>query len=479
MSEMNRLRQTICAGLFAIAGWLAGCAVGPNYAGPPALSTLQSSFVRTSQDAKTDPPVARWWGQLKDPVLDALIQSAIKASPTLEVALARVRQARGALAEEHAKELPATGVSAAYLRAHNLTSALGAASSSGSNDSNIYAIGFDATWEIDLFGAQKRAVEGAAASLEGSRASLRDAMVTLTSDVAQAYVQLRDAQQRLALTQRNLEIEQRLLDLMQRRRLAGTASDLDVARMRGQLETTESSLWALQAQSLAQEDRLAFLTGSPPGSLDQMLQQTQPVPLPPPSILVGDPAGVLRRRPDIVVAERRLAQQTAVVGQDIAALFPKLTLLGEVGFTAPGPRTLLNASSFTYVAAPLLQWAPLDFGRNRARISEARAARDEAEADYRRTVLGALEDAETALNRYGQQRNTVLALAKAKASAEDIYSLTEVRLRAGTASTSDVLDADAGRVQAQLSYEQSLAQLSEYFVAIQKSLGLGWVDIPS
>jgi outer membrane protein, multidrug efflux system len=479
MSEMNRLRQTTCAGLVAMTGCLAGCAVGPNYAGPPAVSTPPSSFVRTPQDAKTDPPVARWWGQLKDPVLDALIQSAIKASPTLDVALARVRQARGALAEEHAKELPTTGVSAAYLRAHNLTAALGAASSSGSNDSNIYAIGFDATWEIDLFGAQKRAVEGAAASLEGSRASLRDATVTLTSDVAQAYVQLRDAQQRLALTQRNLEIERGLLDLMQRRRLAGTASDLDVARVRGQLETTESSLGALRAESLAQEDRLAFLTGSPPGSLDQMLQEPRPVPLPPPSVAVGDPAGVLRRRPDIVMAERRLAQQTAVIGQDIAALFPKLTLLGEVGFTAPGPHTLLNASSLTYVAAPLLQWTPLDFGRNRARISEARAARDEAEADYRRTVLGALQDAETALNRYGQQRNTVLALARAKASAEDIYSLTEVRLRAGTASTSDLLDADASRVQAQLSYEQSLAQLSEYFVAIQKCLGLGWVDTPS
>ena len=301
-------------------------------------------------------------------------------------------------------------------------------------------------------------------------------MVTLTSDVAQAYIQLRDAQQRLALTQRNVEIDRQLLDLMQRRRAGGTASDLDVVRVRGQLETTESSLGGLQAEILAQQDRLAFLTGRPPGSLDQMLQPVQAVPLPPASVLVGDPAGILRRRPDVAVAERKLAQQTAVIGQDVAALFPKLTLLGEVGFTAPSPRTLLNGSSFTYIAAPLLQWTPFDFGRNRARISEARAARDEAEADYRRTVLGALQDAETSLGRYGQQRNTVLSLAKAQASAEDTYSLTEVRLRAGTASTTDVLDAESNRVQAQLSYQQSLAQLSEYFVALQKSLGLGWVD---
>jgi outer membrane protein, multidrug efflux system len=148
--------------------------------------------------------------------------------------------------------------------------------------------------------------------------------------------------------------------------------------------------------------------------------------------------------------------------------------LGDVGFTAASPRTLFSGASFTYVAAPLLQWTPFDFGRNRAHIEQARGARDEAEADYRRTVLAALQDAESALDRYGHQRNTVADYAKVQASAERVYALTEIRLRNGVASTTDVLDADSRRVQAQLSYQQALAELSTDFVAIQKSLGLGW-----
>jgi outer membrane protein, multidrug efflux system len=223
-----------------------------------------------------------------------------------------------------------------------------------------------------------------------------------------------------------------------------------------------------------QMDRLALLTGKTPGALDGELAAPTAVPQPPAEVPIGDPAALLRRRPDIASAERKLAQQTAVVGQDIAALFPKLTLLGEVGFTAATPSALFNASSFSYVAAPLLQWTPFDFGRNRARIEQARGARDEAEADYRRTVLAALQDAESALDRYGHQRNTVADYAKVQASAERVYALTEIRLRNGVASTTDVLDADSRRVQAQLSYQQALAELSTDFVAIQKSLGLGW-----
>ena len=185
---------------------------------------------------------------------------------------------------------------------------------------------------------------------------------------------------------------------------------------------------------------------------------------------------MVRRRPDIAVAERKLAQQTAAIGENVAALFPKLTLLGDVGFAATNSSSLFNSSSFTYIGAPVLQWTPLDFGRNRSKIDQAKAARDEAEADYRRTVLAALRDAESALNRYGQQRTSVGDYARIEGSAERAYALTAVRLRAGTASTSDLLDADSKRVQAQLNYEQAVAQLSQDFVAMQKSLGLGWME---
>jgi NodT family efflux transporter outer membrane factor (OMF) lipoprotein len=470
---MTPVRGTQKARVFMLAVLLSGCTVGPNYKGPPQMIDSGADFVRAPTATATE-PASRWWTQLNDPLLNTLIDTALQVSPTIDSATARLREARGALASERAKELPNTGSSAAYLRAHGLTSALGAEPAGASGDTNVYAIGFDATWEIDLFGAHRRAVEGAAASLEGSRAGLRDVFVSLSSEVAQAYIQLRDSQERVRLTERNISIEQQLLDLMQLRRAGGTASDLDVVRVQNQLETTQASLGPLQTEVALQMDRLALLAGKTPGALDGELTVAAAVPQPPAEVPIGDPAALLRRRPDIASAERKLAQQTAAVGQDIAALFPKLTLLGDVGFTAATPRALFSGGSFTYVAAPLLQWTPFDFGRNRARIEQARGARDEAEADYRRTVLAALQDAESALDRYGHQRNTVADYAKVQASAERVYALTEIRLRNGVASTTDVLDADSRRVQSQLSYQQALAELSTDFVAMQKSLGLGW-----
>jgi multidrug efflux system outer membrane protein len=470
-SQLNAALRTLTV---LTVGMLAACALGPDYKGPPVVKDQNTRFVRGPAVEGPQAPEPKWWAQLNDPQLNNLIERALKSSPSVEVATARLREARAMLASERAKELPSTGFSAAYLRAHGLTSALGAAPEGPSGDTNVYAIGFDATWEIDLFGAHRRAVEGAAASLEGSRANLRDVFVSLSSEVEQAYIQLRNAQERLRLTKRNVEIERQLLDLMQRRRTAGTASELDVVRLTNQVDTTQAALQPLEAEVTEQMDKLALLVGNVPGALDQELGIPAAVPLPPTATPIGDPEGMLRRRPDIAAAERRLAQQTALIGQDIAALFPKLTLLGDVGFTAPTPRSLFNGSSFTYVAAPILQWTPLDFGRNKAKIDQAKFSRDEAEADYRRTVLAALQDAESALNRYGRQRNSVTDYANALDSAGRVYKLTEVRLRAGTASTTDLLDADSLRLQAQMSYQQAVAQLSTDFVAIQKSLGLGW-----
>jgi NodT family efflux transporter outer membrane factor (OMF) lipoprotein len=458
--------------------WLGGCVVGPNYKGAP-QEVSGPAFVRaTADEAGTEPP-ARWWEELADPELDRLIEAGLSGNPGVEVAQARLRESRAALTVAHANELPSTGLSAAWLHAHNLTSALGGSqgSSGGGGDLDLYAIGFDATWEIDFFGANRRAAEAAAAAAQGSRASVADAIVSFSAEIAQAYVQLRDAQQRLELTNRTIDIEEHVLSLMQVRRIGGTATDLDVERLTNQLQTTRATLGSLRAAVAEQMDRLSILTGRTPGSLDAELATPVAVPLPPEQVVIGDPAGLLRRRPDIAVAERRLAQQSAAVGQSVAALFPKVTLLGEVGFTALSPGALFDSNSFSYIVAPILQWTPLDFGRSRGRIAQSRAGLDEAQADYRRTVLAALEDAESALARFGEQRDTVLRLAAADASAEHVYALTEIRLRGGTASTIDVLDADSRRLQAEIDYQKGLAQLSSDFIALQKSLGLGWAPV--
>jgi outer membrane protein, multidrug efflux system len=456
---------------------LTACAVGPDYKGPPAVASSVHSFQRADAAMASSPPAARWWTALADSELDRLIDAALAGSPTVDSARARLRQARAELQEQRATGLPNTDASAAYVRTRNLTSLLGSGTSGPSGGAlSLYAVGFDASWELDLFGANVRAVQAASAALEVSRANLADVRVSLSAEVGQAYVELRDAQQRLALTERNIDIESRVLRLYELRRAGGTASDLDVARITNQLDTTRAGLAPLRAAVAEQLDRLAVLTGRAPGALDAELAAAIPAPPPPARVVIGDPAALLRRRPDIVAAEQTLAERTASVGQGIAATFPKVNLLGEVGFASLAPRTLLSSSNFSYLLAPILQWDPWDFGRNRARIGAARAARDQAEADYRSTVLSALQDAEDSLARYGEQRNTVTDLARARASAEQVYALTEVRLRGGTADTTDVLDADSRRVQAELSYQQGLDDLTEDYIALQKSLGLGWVE---
>jgi outer membrane protein, multidrug efflux system len=460
---------------------LCGCAVGPDYHGPPAVTPAAKSFQRAATTTANAEPVAQWWTALGDPELTHLIDATLATNPGIDVARARVREARANLRQQTATGLPTTGADAAYLRTANVESLLGANESGGTAGSsggglNLYVVGFDATWELDFFGGNRRAVEGASAALNASEANVADAIVTLTAEVAQSYIQLCDARQRLALTQQNIAIESRLVDLMKARRAGGAATDLDVVRVDNQLDTTRAMVPALNATISEQLDRLAALTAQPPGALDADLAKAGPVPAPPATTNIGDPAALLRRRPDIRVAERRLAQQTAAVGQNVAAEFPKVSLFGTVGFAATHPADLVDSGNFTYLAGPLLQWTPWDFGRLRARVAQAKSGRDEAEANYRQTVLNALADAETSLARYGQQRDAVTILGRARASAEEAYRLTEIRLRGGTAATTDVLDADTRRNQADLSYQQALAELTQDYVALQKSLGLGWVQ---
>jgi outer membrane protein, multidrug efflux system len=480
--------------LASIAVILAGCTVGPDYHGPPTVTATAKTFVRADATVASAQPPAHWWTALGDPQLNQLIDATLAANPGVDVARARVREARANLRLQTASGLPTTGATAAYLRTGNFSSLLsgassndgsggGGAASSGSSQSsssggplNLYVIGFDATWELDFFGGNRRAVEGASATVAASEAQEADAIVSLTAEVAESYIELCDARQRLSLTQQNFDIDSRLVELMKLRRAGGAATDLDVVRITNQLDTTRATLPAIRAAISEQLNRLAALTAQAPGALDAQLANVGAVPPPPATTNIGDPAALLRHRPDIRIAERQLAQHTAAVGQSVAAQFPKVALLGSVDFAATHPQDLFNSGNFTYLAGPVLQWTPFDFGRNHARVVQARAARDEAEANYRQVVLNALADAETSLARYGQQRDAVADLGLARASAEETYRLTELRLRGGTAATTDVLDADTVRKQAQLNYQEGLAQLTQDYVALQKSLGLGWAD---
>ncbi len=479
---MTRFTLTlrVTPGLLISATLLSGCVVGPNYKGPPAVAPNAASapaFHRADASSTPGEPTAQWWTALNDAELAHLIDAALAASPDLEAARARIVQSRAGLKSARADRLPTTGSTAAYLRSKGLTSFIGggqAAAAGSSSTVEIYTVDFDATWEIDLFGGKTRAVEGAKAQAEATQAALDGVQVSLEAEVAQAYVALRQLQQRLELSRRNAEIERRMLDLTRQRRAGGTASDLDVEQLNNQLQSTEADLVPLAAQITEQLDRLAVLTGREPGQLDAELTPVGALPTPPATVAVGDPAALLRRRPDIRQAERQLQQSNALIGQRTADLFPKVTLLGSIGYTAPELSHLFDSANQTSAVAPFLQWTPFDFGRTRAKIAQAHGAYEEAVANYRKTVLGALQDAETSLSRYGRQRDSLNGLLRVQASADRSASLQAMRERGGTATTIEVLDTELRRVQARQGVLDAQAQLTQDYIALQKSLGLGW-----
>jgi NodT family efflux transporter outer membrane factor (OMF) lipoprotein len=475
------------------AATLSGCVVGPNYRGPPLVApkAVSAPAFHRAEDASAGPPPAKWWLALGDAELDTLIDDAFVASPDVEVAVARLRQSRAVVSKDRANLLPTTGAAAATLQTHGLTNVIGgglsggaaaaaqsqAASTSG-NDGNfdIYSLALDASWQLDLFGGRRRALEGDKARSQAVLANLEDAEVSLAAEVAQDYVTLRGLQQRLALAEQNIDLESRMLTLTQVRRQGGDATDLDVERMVNQLRSTQAETAPLRGQVADQLDRLAILTGKAPGDLDAELSATGPVPAPPKVVVVGDPASLLRRRPDVRAAERTIQQKNALIGQRTADFFPKVTLLGEVGYNATDISSLFTHNAFNYVGAPMLQWSPFDFGRIRAGIREARGEEAEALGDYRKTVLGALADAETALATYGRQRENLSALVEVESSADRAARLTGLKVEGGTATSLDQIAAERDRVSAENNVAYGTAQLTLDYIRLEKSLGLGWAE---
>jgi NodT family efflux transporter outer membrane factor (OMF) lipoprotein len=451
---------------------LSGCTVGPHYSGAPSVAAeaiRAPTFKRAPNDAVSpSPAAARWWEALGDPELSRLIQAGLANSPDIRAAQARLVQSRAGLTEQRRNALPKSSGTAAYLHAQIPSSAI----QIGSVD--FYNLGFDATWEVDLFGGTRRAIEAASAEASAVEADLADTHVQLAAEIAQAYVDLRDQQQRRALVSRSAQVEDQILTLTQQRRAQGVASELDLERVRSQVEDTRGTIIPLDAQITESLDRLAVLTGRAPGDLDAELAAAGALPSVPASVAIGDPATVLRRRPDIRAAELRLVSKNAQIGERIADWFPKLTLIGDLGFSASDPGHLLRSQNFMWVGAPLLQWNGLDFGRTKARVEQARAGFDEARARYESTVLGALRDANVALSRYGHQRERVTNLRDIESSATHAAELSEQRYRAGTTSALDWLDAERTRFTAEQNRIAGDAELVTDYIALQKSLGLGW-----
>lgn len=461
--------------LLLLAG-LGGCTVGPAYQGPPPTASLPGQFADAGAGTPTSTASEDWWTLFNDPVLDELEKRALAGSPDIAIAEARMRGARSALRLERANGLPRASAQLSTIQAHlpGVSLDQGAGAGASDDDFDFYNAGFDASWEFDLFGGQRRKVEAARASLAAVEAEGADARLSLTAEVAMTYAELRDRQQRIALARADSESRHRSLALVEQRRERGAVSPLDVERMRAMVETADAELAPLMAEAEARKNALAILTGAIPGSLEELLASSSSVPVPPAAVDVTDPAALLQRRPDIRAAERRLAAETARIGVARSARFPKVRLMGIIGLGGSDPSDIGDFDKIALLAAPTLQWDLLDFGRGAARVRQAEARRDEAEAVYRRTVLAALGDAQNALTRFGQRRNAVASLARARAASDRALSLTRERFEAGTATMLDIQESERQSIAAEQRLVAARAMLAMDFIALQKALGLGF-----
>ncbi|KTT73760.1 efflux transporter outer membrane subunit [Sphingomonas endophytica] len=463
---------------------LGACTVGPDYKGPPAVASdaaTRGSFVRAKDVAFTPAPgLARWWEALGDATLTALVDDALAHSPSIDAAEANLRAAQAQYQQQRAARLPSVSASAVYLNARLPGTDLGGAQqgggAGGDTSLDFYNLGGMASWEPDLFGGGRRSLEQRRATTEQRFAQLADAQVTLSAQVAQAYVALRDVQARARLNAQSSALQRRQLALMQQRYGAGTVSKLQVERLQNQLDTTDAQTIPLAAQIEEYEGQLAILTGRSPGALDATLAPVRAVPLPPAQVPIGDPAALIAHRPDIRAAERALAAGNAQIGVATARMFPSLKLFGVIGLGGSGIGDVLDPSKLATLAAPMLNWSFLDFGRNRAAVRQSEAQRDAAAAQYRQTVLEALQDAETSLSRFGNTRAQLAQLLLAQQSAARAANLNAQRVAAGTSTTFDQLDIERQQLSAAIGVAQARAQLANGYIAIQKSLGLGWTD---
>lgn len=450
---------------------LGACTAGPDYAPPsaPAAPALQAGKFLRAGDTQAVAPAARWWDGLGDPVLARLIDKGLRESPSLAAAGARIRQARANLAGARGNMLPALGAGATYVRADLPDNALGTGSS-GAID--LFNLGVDARWEADLWGARRRGLERAEAGAGAAAARLADAQVSLSAEIARTYVLLRAREASLALLDARYADEAAIVELARQRLARGTVSAPAVETAQIQLRRTESDRAAVVSEGTVLRDTLAVLTGGAPGTLGELMPG--PIPLPPASVAVGDPAAMLARRPDIRAAERELAAANAQIGVEAARRFPQISLFGLIGIGGTTMDDLFDSSQVLAGALPRLNWTFLDFGRTRAAVQGAEAGRDAALAEYRAAVLSALQDAEASLVRFGAARTGFGHALEAKGHAERIAAAQDQRAKAGTIARGEALEAQRAVIDAQLAEVDQRAGVMLAYIAVVKSLGLGW-----
>jgi multidrug efflux system outer membrane protein len=448
---------------------LCGCAVGPDFV-PPDYAAPATFEVRAEALIIAEPEV-EWWASLGDASLDRLIANAVTANHDLRIAASNVLLARSLLGEGRFDRWPTVTASGSVVRQEQseATSAPGF-----SKAVTVWDGGFDAIWELDFFGRVRRSIEALSAEYNTAVADRRNAFVIVTAEVARNYIELRGAQYRLGVAQQNARNQEQTFQLTRALLDGGRGTKLDIARAQSQLESTLASIPPLEAAVSRTIHRLAVLTGQPPGALYDKLEAPKPLPLLPQLVAIGDPATLLRRRPDVAAAEFQLAAATARIGVAIADLFPRVIVLGSAGYTALDDSDLGTSTAERFSVGPSLSWAAFDLGRVRARVSAAEAATEASLANYERTVLLALEETENALIDFTKSRQRLERLRVSTTASETAAELARLRYRNGADSFLTVLDAERRVLELQDQLASGETNTVRNFIAVYKALGGAW-----
>jgi outer membrane protein, multidrug efflux system len=472
MFKRTLLVAAICTGL-------SGCLLGPDYVRPesPLPPTFENASVAAPDIAtlSVDTTVlARFWREFNDPVLDALIDQALTENHDLRIAEARLDEARASRREALSALFPTVTASGSRQR-----SSLAAPETPGAppeaRRNDYYEAGFDANWELSFFGRNIRGVASQRAFAEAAQAQYWGTQVAITAELARQYFELRGYQQRLIVAKRNADAQRESLEITRARVDNGIGNDLDRARAESQYESTLAAVPQLETASARALYRIGVLTGQPPAAHAARLDVAYEAPPLPEVMPVGNPAELLRRRPDIIAAERTLAARTNLIGYRMAELFPSITFTGRIGFAAVDLSDLGQGGTRSWRFGPSIRWAAFDIPRvlQTVKIEEART--EGALADYEKTVLVALEDAEGSLNAYGRNAAERDHRERAARAAADAVKLARMRFDAGISDFETVLEAERLLLQTEDALALSRVQAATSLIAVYKAMGGGWV----
>lgn len=451
---------------------LSACAVGPEYDTPAV--TLPGHWGPTAKRAEPAPQLKAWWRRMGDPLLDALMAEAVAGNLDVATAKANVRAARASYRQQVGTLFPQVTGNASGTRGDSG----GGVSPNGditvSNGYGQYQAGLDASWEIDLFGANRRGVAAAAYNVDAVVNDLDAALLTLVGDVASYYADVRGYQAQIALARRTAASQKETEALTRRKLDAGAASAVDLANASGLVASTEANIPELEASLAAAIHRISVLTGQPPAALMLRLSRVKPIPTPRLPVPRGIPADVLTNRPDVRAAERQLGQTTALIGQAEANRYPSISITGNIDTTGSQLGNLGRASSISWAFGPTLTVPIFTGGQLKALVDVAEANRDVSFLAYRASVLTALEDVENASVSLSQQRLKTGKLTIAVTSYGEAARLSRTLYENGSTSFLDVLTAERSLYSAQTQLIQSRVATTKYYIALNKALGGGW-----